>query len=216
QLFLKAQRQRQLAPPSPAIAELLRDLEMVVAITHRAHRRLTDATVEMDRRQSEQLRHTLDRALHELGRLAAKIPPEEAPPPSPQEEAHVEPKSTHHDSGTAGPGSEPTRDRAGAQPLPSVGAQGPAVELRPGPDTTPSRESRTLSVPDPGTVDHLQGESGAGAGGTGGLRRDPLLPDADRLLSSSRDRATAPRAGGTLRLPARPGTPARHVSAPGS
>ena len=51
QLFLKAQRQREPEPPSTAIAELSRDLGMVVAISHRANRRLAGATVELDHDQ---------------------------------------------------------------------------------------------------------------------------------------------------------------------
>jgi len=50
QLFLKTQRQGEAHPPSSSVAELLRDLQMVVAITHRAHRRLMGATIEIDRR----------------------------------------------------------------------------------------------------------------------------------------------------------------------
>jgi hypothetical protein len=51
QLFLKAQRQRASEPLSTAIADLSLDLEMVVAISHRANRRLACATVELDRNQ---------------------------------------------------------------------------------------------------------------------------------------------------------------------
>jgi ParB/RepB/Spo0J family partition protein len=127
QLFLKTQRQREPEPPSTAIAELARDLEMVVAITRRANRRLAGASVELDRDQCAQLRHTMDRALHELGRLAAKIPSE-------QESAYVEPSTTSRDSGTRCAASEQTRDRAGAERLPFDGAQSPAVERGTGAD----------------------------------------------------------------------------------
>ena len=205
QLFLKAQRQRQPDPPATAVSELRRDLEMVVAITSRARRRLAGVAPEMDRDQGEELRRQIDRALHQLRGLAAQIP---------QEQEHVEPKSTHHDSGTERPGSEQARDRAGAERLPAVGAQGPALELRPGADATPSRESRTLPATDPRTMEPLQGESGTGAGGTGGAGGDPLLPRADGLLPSARNRPTAHRAGGTLRLPTGRGTAARYISAP--
>ncbi len=44
QLFLKAQRQREPQPPSTAIADLSRDLGIVVAISHRANRRLAGVT----------------------------------------------------------------------------------------------------------------------------------------------------------------------------
>ena len=102
QLFLKVQRQRDPGPPSTAIAELSRDLGMVVAIIHRSNRRLSGATVELDRDQCRQLRQQVDRALHELGHLAGKIPPE-------QEAPYVEPSPTERDSGTPCQGSEPAR-----------------------------------------------------------------------------------------------------------
>jgi ParB/RepB/Spo0J family partition protein len=111
QLFLKVQRQGDPGAPSTAIAELTRDLGMVVAIAHRSNRRLSGATVELDRDQCRQLRQQVDRALHELGRLAAKIPPE-------QETAYVEPSPTERDSGTPCQGSEQARDCAGAEHLP--------------------------------------------------------------------------------------------------
>src|SRR5260370_27663392 len=61
-------------------------------------------------------------------------------------------------------------------------------------------------------MEHLQGESGPGPGGTGGSRGDPLLSSSDGLLPASRDRATARGSGGAIRLPPRPGTAARHLT----
>src|SRR5215831_14735528 len=105
QLFLKAQRQREVnPPPADGVAALLRDLEIVVAILRRANRRLAGATVELDRWQSTQLHSKVERAQHELRRLTTKIPTAHA-----QEPEHVEPKSANHDSATEGPRSEQTR-----------------------------------------------------------------------------------------------------------
>src|SRR5215469_8981017 len=74
QLFLKAQRQRQPDPPADGVAALLRDLEMVAAITRRANRRLAGgATVELDRPQCLAAQSQIDRAWKERKRLAAKI-----------------------------------------------------------------------------------------------------------------------------------------------
>jgi ParB/RepB/Spo0J family partition protein len=137
QLFLKAQRQRDPGPPATAIADLSRDLGMVVAISHRANRWLAGATVELDYEQCRQLRQQVDRALHELGRLAAKIPPE-------QEPAYVESSPTERDSGTPCQGSEQARDCAGAEALPFDDTQSPAIELVPGSPALSSRESRTV------------------------------------------------------------------------
>ena len=163
QLFLKTQRQREPDPPADGVAELLRDLEMVVAITRRANRRLAGATVELDRPQCIAAHSQIDRARQELHRLAAKIPPSPA-----QEQEHVEPSTTHHDSGTECAGREPKRDCAGAEHQPADGTQSPTLELDAGAGAVASGESRTAPPADPGVAEYLQGESGAGAGGTGG------------------------------------------------
>jgi hypothetical protein len=63
-------------------------------------------------------RQKIERALGQFGRMGERIA---------QETAHVEPGATDHDSGTACPGSEQTRDCAGAGDLPRGGAQGPAL-----------------------------------------------------------------------------------------
>src|SRR5664280_1299091 len=92
QLFLKPQRQRAAGPPSPAMVELGRDLEVVVAITRRANRRLSGTTVELDLPQCAETQNKIHQALEELGRLAARIP-------HPQGGEDAESKSTNHDSG---------------------------------------------------------------------------------------------------------------------
>ena len=151
ELFLKTQRQDPQA--AAAGAELLRDLEMALAIVNRAARRLAGAAGgEIDRQQRRAARQQIDRLQGQLHRLAAKIP---------QEQPHVEPSTTHHDSGTEYTGSEPTRDCTDAGSLPPDGAPSPAVEGRPGAGITPSRESRTLPATDSGAFQRLQGEPGA-------------------------------------------------------
>jgi ParB family chromosome partitioning protein len=153
ELFLKAHQQ--VAPPPPPAspaAELLRDLEMVSAIVNRASRRLHAAVCEMESSACEAVRQKIDRALGQLGRMGERIA---------QEQAHVEPVATDHDSGTADAGSEQARDRAGAGYLPSDGAQSAAVQRRPGAGVAAPRESRTLPATHPRTFQHLQGESRA-------------------------------------------------------
>jgi len=148
ELFLKTQRQEPKA--AAAGAELLRDLEMALAIVNRAVRRLAGAAgAEIDRQQRQAARQQIDRLQSQLHRLAAKIP---------QEQPHVEPSATHHDSGTAHTRGEQTRDCTDAGSLPPDGAPSPAVEGRPGAGVTPSRESRTLPPTDSGAVQRLQGE----------------------------------------------------------
>src|SRR5437899_4396359 len=63
ELFFKTQRQAQEKAPAGTGAELLRDLEMVVAIVNRAQRRLAGAAAaELDRQQAEAARHQIDRS----------------------------------------------------------------------------------------------------------------------------------------------------------
>ncbi len=154
-LFFKTQRQTE--PNAPAAAgapELLRDLEMVVAIVNRAHRRLAGAAVtEMDATQCEAVLRQAEQARHQLGRLAERIEKERG--------AHVEPSATDHDPGTAHPGGRQTGDCAGAGNLPSECAQSAAVAGNPGSGTAPAGEGRTLPGAHPGAFQQLQGESRA-------------------------------------------------------
>jgi len=156
QLFLKVQRDAELEPAAVSpLQELLRDLEMVAAIAHRANRRLR--RLQPLEEESEQLRHLLDLAQQELRRLTVRIPELR-----PGKEDHVESESTNHDSATACSGSEKTRDCTLAGHLPSECAQGTSFQLRTGAGTAACRESRTLSATDPRALAPLQGESCAG------------------------------------------------------
>ncbi len=152
ELFFKAQRQVEPKPPSAPVAELLRDLEMVLAMVNRASRRLEGAG--MDGSQCEEARRQIDRARRQLSQMTERM--EKEP------ELHVEPVAAHHDSGTAHPGSGQARDRADVGNLPSDGAQSSSLELHRRAGAAPSRESRTLPATDPGALERLQGESGAG------------------------------------------------------
>ena len=153
ELFFKAQRQQE-KPPTTTAAELLRDLEMVAAIVNRAQRRLAGAAAgELDGPQREAARQQIDRLQSQLRRIDEKLLREQEP--------HVEPSATHHDSGTEYAGSEQTRDRAGAENLPRGRASSSAIQLdRPTGVAAPG-ESRTLPATDPGAFQQLQGESGA-------------------------------------------------------
>jgi ParB family transcriptional regulator, chromosome partitioning protein len=152
-LFFKAQRQE--VKPSPtSAAELLRDLEMVAAIVNRAHRRLAGAvSEELDHQQGEAARQQIARIEKQLRRIDEKLQQEQ--------EQHVEPSATHHDSGTACAASEQTRDRAGAGDLPRGSAQSPALELHHSAGVTASGESRAVPATDPGAFRQMQGESRA-------------------------------------------------------
>jgi ParB/RepB/Spo0J family partition protein len=157
-LFFKAQRQAQeKAPPGPEGtpgAELIRDLEMVTAIVSRAQRRLAGAEgVELDDQQRAAAQQQIDRIQKQLQRMEETLLPEQAP--------HVEPSTTHHDSGVAPAGGGEARDRAGAGDLPRGRAQGTALELHRRAGVAAAGESRTVPATDPGAFREVQGESRA-------------------------------------------------------
>jgi ParB family chromosome partitioning protein len=158
ELFFKTQRQAQeripAGAPSGSGAELLRDLEMVVAIINRAQRRLSGAAaLELDRQQGEAARHQLDRIQKQVQRIDEKLLLEQ--------ETHVEPSATHDDFGTECAAGEQTRDRAGAGDLPRGVTQSPALELYNRAGVATSGESRTSPATDPGAFRPVQGESRA-------------------------------------------------------
>jgi len=153
-LFFKTQRQAQEKAPTGTGAELLRDLEMVAAIVNRAQRRLTGAAgMELDHQQAKAARYQIERIQKQLQRVDDEILPEKKP--------HVEPSTTHHDSGTECAASEQTRDRASAGDLPRGGTQSPALELHHGAGGAASGEGRTPPATDPGAFREVEGESRA-------------------------------------------------------
>ena len=153
-LFFKTQRQAQEKPPAGTGAELLRDLEMMVAIVNRAQRRLTGAAAtELDPQQSKAARYQIERIQKQLHRIDETILPEKKP--------HVEPSATHHDSGTECAASEQTRDRARAGDLARGRAQSAALQLDRPTGVATSGESRAVPATDPGAFRPVQGESRA-------------------------------------------------------
>jgi ParB family chromosome partitioning protein len=154
ELFFKAQRQAQEKAPASTGAELLRDLEMAMAIVNRAHRRLAGAAAAaLDDQQRKAARHQIERIQKQLHRIDEEILLEKKP--------HVEPSATDHDSGAEHAGSEQTADRAGAGDLPSGGAPSPALELHNSTGVAAPGEGRTLPPTDPGAFRAVQGESRA-------------------------------------------------------
>jgi ParB family transcriptional regulator, chromosome partitioning protein len=154
ELFFKTQRQEQEKAPVGTGTELLRDLEMVVAIVNRAQRRLAgSAATELDYQQCKAARHQIDRIQKQLHRIDEGILPEKEP--------HVEPSATHHDSGTTGAGSEQAGDRAGAGNLPRGGTQSAAIKFHNSAGIAASVEGRALPATDPGALRQVQGESRA-------------------------------------------------------
>lgn len=146
-LFLKAQRQ---VEPSTSSTDLLRDLEMALAIVTRADRRLT---YELDSQQGEDARRKIDRLHHQLNDLARKLSP-----PPPEEQAHVEPSATNRDSGTASAESAHPRDRAHPELVTADRASGAAFQLRQRAGDPPPGEGRTIPAANPGVIGAVQGE----------------------------------------------------------
>jgi ParB family chromosome partitioning protein len=152
ELFLKTQRRSPVA--KPAAVALDRELEMAVAILHRAGRRLAEALPEMDGGQQQQTQARIESARRELDWMTERIGKE-------QETQYAEPGTTNRDSGTERQGSEQIRDRTRAATVATDRAQSAACELHPGSGNSTAREGRTLPATDPGSFPGLQGESRA-------------------------------------------------------
>ncbi len=153
-LFLKARRQvdPRPVPDSPA-GELMRDLDMVLAIASRAGRRLRRALRHMDRSELDGARRRLERAADDLSRLAFRLK---------KEDADVEQESTQRDSATACPGCDETGDCAAASGFPPGRTQNNPRGLDRASGPEPPGEGRTIPATDPATVRLLQAESRAG------------------------------------------------------
>jgi ParB family chromosome partitioning protein len=113
ELFFKTQRHAEEKAPAGTGAELLRDLELVVAIMNRAQRRLAGAAVTELDDQAKAVRHRIERVQKQLQLIEEAIQPEKKP--------HVEPSPTHHDSRAECAASEQTRDRPGRMSRSSFG-----------------------------------------------------------------------------------------------
>jgi len=150
ELFLKTQRQT--AAGKPAALALARELEMALALVQRASRRLSEALPEMNVQQQEQAQRQLESVRREIYRMVERIGKE-------QEPQHVEPGTTHRDSGTEREASEHARDRTRAATVAADRAQSATFELHPGSGNPTGGESRALPATDPRTFEFLQGES---------------------------------------------------------
>jgi len=151
-LFFKTQRREEVPPGTGA--ELIRDLEMVLAIVNRAHRRLTGAeAVALDPQQRTAARQQVERIEKQLQRIDENLLPEQAP--------HVEPGTADHDSGIAHTGSSEARDCASAGGFPCSRTQSAALELHCRAGVATPGESRTPSATDPGAFRDVPGESRA-------------------------------------------------------
>ncbi len=152
ELFLKTQRQT--LAGKPAAVAFTRELEMALVLVQRASRGLAEALPEMNVQQQEQAQRQLESVRRELDRMVERIGKE-------QEPQHVEPGTTHRDSGTGREASEHARDCTRVATVTADRAQSAAFELHPGSGDPTCGESRALPATDPRTFEFLQGESRA-------------------------------------------------------
>lgn len=154
-LFLKARREigkRESETQPPAIG-LLRDLEMVSAIAHRANRRWRQASAVMDAVDLDRAQHCLEHALDELGRLARHIE---------QEGPHADQEPAHDDSRDAEPGTADTADCQDAAPFPPGRAEGAAITVGRSTSYPAARTCRAIAPADAGAIRQLRGQPGPG------------------------------------------------------
>ena len=153
ELFLKMQRQPSMATPA-AVEKVERDLEMALAILHRAGRRLAEALPVMNGAQQEQTQSRIESARRELNRMTERIGKE-------RESQHVEPGAANHDCGTEGEEGEHPRDCEGVESIAADRTQSAAFGFDRGAGSPAAGESRTLPRTDPRSFARVQGESRA-------------------------------------------------------
>src|SRR5438093_947226 len=201
-LFLKAQQQVQPQPP-PLAEELLRDLNMVLAITQRARRRLARAAPLMGRADFDDARRKIDCAVADLTHLAEQIE---------KEKSNVESRATGGDSGTLGPGSGQAGDCPPVGNHPLQRPQSPSIEVLECTGVGSTRESRAVPPTDSRRASPVRGQPGSRPRRAAGSRSQPVLSSAHCLLPPSWHRADAKGPGWPIRLPTWRRTPTRHIA----
>lgn len=151
-LFLKAHEQVMPAPTSAA-EELLRDLNLVLAIASRARRRLAGAAPLTGSTDWEMAQRKIDAALKDLAGLSERFE---------KEYRHADSEPTRHDSGTAPSGGGQTRDRTDAGSVEADRPQGLEVEFHHLAGAGTGREGGAVPDTDPGARCGLQRQSRPG------------------------------------------------------
>lgn len=152
ELFLKAQQVTARAPDGPA-AELLRDLEIVAAMVGRVSKRLAAATAEMDPKQYEEARVSIDRARRGLSDLAGRMD---------KETAHADQSTTPNNPGAQCAGREQGRDRPPVRNFAPLCTQSAQRGLGGSSGASSAGEGLSLPATDPGALGLVQGQSRAG------------------------------------------------------
>jgi len=154
ELLLKSRREIETSAQRNELAELMRDLEMVTAITNRAGKRLREVAGQMDQGHYAEARRKVETALAAMRDLGERIEQEK--------QRHVEQTAAHHDPGASAEGGEQRGDLPPSGDLAPDGTQGAASGIARAPRVPPAREGRAAPATDPGAVPRLQGQSRAG------------------------------------------------------
>jgi ParB/RepB/Spo0J family partition protein len=152
-LFLKVEQAAQPPASAPETSNLLRDLEMVLAIANRAGRKLSRAAPMMSHSELNDAAEKIQRAMSQLCQLAARIQ---------TEVSHVNESPTDSDPGTACPESSEPRDCAHDEHLPQKCAPRASIQLCRSTVAESSGKGRTLPPTDSGVALPQQRESGPG------------------------------------------------------
>ena len=152
-LFLKARRELAQEPVSADPAKtLLKDLDIVAALSRRAKRHWREGAAFMDAPKQEEAMRCVDNAIADLMRLRKEME---------GDKTDAEARTTNGDSGTAHQGGEHTPDRPPGQSLQRGGGEGDPVRTDNRPPDRAGRESGSAPAGHRAVAEGLFGQPGA-------------------------------------------------------
>jgi ParB/RepB/Spo0J family partition protein len=156
-LFLKTRREMQSEPLPSASGreELLKDLDLVGAISRRVLRRLAGVATTLAAEERDELKRAAEQALTDLTRLHERLAQEE-------EATNAEPRSAHGDPGAPHSTDRRPPDRPGAEDLAPGGAESTGQPVPRAAETPARRASRSAPTEDPGALLIVRGQPGPG------------------------------------------------------
>jgi ParB/RepB/Spo0J family partition protein len=151
-LFLKARREWAQEPLSPNPAEaLLKDLDLVAALSRRAKRHWREGAAFMDEPKQEEARRCVDNAVADLMRLRKQME---------EDKTDAETRTTNVGPRTARQGGEQAPDCPLAESLPWGGSTGDPVARDRGPTDRAGRESGSVPAGHRAVAQGLFGQPG--------------------------------------------------------
>jgi ParB/RepB/Spo0J family partition protein len=151
-LFLKARRELAQEPLSPNPAEaLLKDLDIVAALSRRAKRHWGEGVAFMDEQKQEEAMRCVDNAIADLVRLRKQME---------EDKTDAETRTTNGGPGTARQGGEQTPDRPLAEGLARGGSTGDSVARGRRPTDRAGREGGSVPAGHQGVAQGLFGQPG--------------------------------------------------------